>query len=146
MATAVDLSVTRFLLDSNIVSELIRSRPRELVMRRYKAHQGQMALPTPALHEVHYGCLRLPMGEKRDRLQSFLNQVVGLLPKVPYDAAAALLHAQFRAELEGRGRVLPQVDAQIAAIAIAHGLTLVTRNTRDFEGLPGLRLANWFED
>ena len=104
-----------------------------------------MALPTPVLHEVHYGCLRLPMGQKRDRLQGFLNQVVGLLPKVSYDAAAALLHAQLRAEFEARGRVLPQLDAQIAAIAITQGLTLVTRNTRDFEGLPGLRLANWFE-
>ncbi len=42
------------------------------------------------------------------------------------------------------GQPLPFVDGQIAAIAMAHGLTLITRNTRDFAAIKGLRLANWF--
>ncbi|PMY00533.1 VapC toxin family PIN domain ribonuclease, partial [Pseudomonas sp. GW460-13] len=42
------------------------------------------------------------------------------------------------------GFTLPFVDGQIASVAIAHGLTLVTRNTKDFSELTGLRLANWF--
>ncbi len=145
-ALTIDSSVLSFLLDSNVVSEMARPRPHDGVARRYQAHHAQAALPAPAWHELQYGCLRLPVGRRREFLQGFLNQVVGVLPKLPYDAAAALVHAQLRAQAESQGRVLPMLDAQIAAIAIAQGLTLVTRNTRDFEGLPGLRLANWFED
>lgn len=145
-AANTNQSELNFLLDSNIVSELARPQPHQLVVQRFQAHQGQLALPTPALHELRYGCLRLPPGQRREFLQGFLNLVVGRLPKLPYDARAALLHAQFRAEAEGRGRVLPLLDAQIAAIAITQGLTLVTRNMRDFEGLTDLRVLNWFED
>ena len=143
---STDLSALSYLLDSNVVSEMARPRPHQGVVRRYQTHHAEAALPAPAWHEVQYGCLRLPAGQRREFLQGFLNQVVGALPKLPYDAAAALVHAQMRAQSEARGRVLPMLDAQIAAIAISQGLTLVTRNTRDFEGLPGLRLANWFED
>jgi tRNA(fMet)-specific endonuclease VapC len=139
-------SALAYLLDSNVVSELSRRRPNEAVVRRFQAHLAELALPTPAWHEVQFGCLRLPEGERRRVLQDFLARVVATLPQLAYDAPAALLHARWRAQSEARGRVLPLLDAQIAAIASTQGLTLVTRNTRDFEGLPGLRLANWFED
>lgn len=135
-----------FLLDTNVVSEMTRPRPHSGVVGRYQTHHAQLALPTPVWHELQFGCLRLPAGQRRRVLLDFVNVVVGALPKLPYDARAALLHAQMRAESEASGRVLPMLDAQIAAIAITQGLTLVTRNTADFEGLPGLRLANWFED
>ena len=146
VATAAGSLVLSFLLDTNVVSEIARPRPHAGVVRRYQAHHAQLALPTPAWHELQYGCLRLPTGVRRQVLQDFLNQVVGALPKLAYDARAALTHAELRPEAGAQGRVLPMLDAQIAAIAITQGLTLVTRNTRDFEGLPGLRLANWFED
>ena len=135
-----------FVLDTHIISELMRPQPHPGVLQRYLDHQAQMALPAPAWHEVNYRCLRLPAGKRRTALQDFLNQVAGKLPKLAYDAAAALVHAQLRAEASAKRRVLPKLDAQIAAIAITQGLTLVTRNTRDFEGLAGLRLASWFED
>ncbi len=137
-----DSSVPSFLLHSNVVSELARPRPHGGVVRRVQSLHAQLALPTPAWHEVQYGCLRLPEGQRRRVLQDFLNQVVGALPKLAYDARAAFVHAQWRAEAEARGRVLPMLDAQIAAIAVTQGLTLVTRNTRVFEGLPGLQLAD----
>lgn len=139
-------SALEFLLDSNIISEMTRRQPHPGVVQNYEAHYAQLALPAPGWHEVQYGCLRLPPGQRRDALLSYLNQVMGVHPKLPYDATAALVHAQLRADGASRGRVLPLFDAQIAAIAITQGLTLVTRNTRDFQGLPGLRMVNWFED
>ena len=64
---------------------------------------------------------------------------------LPYDEAAATWHARERARLLGLGRPQPYPDSQIAAIAATRNLTLVTRNTRDFECFDGLRLENWFE-
>jgi len=135
-----------FVLDTNVISELMRPQPHPGVVQRYLAHQAQVALPAPIWHELNYGCLRLPAGRRRSALQDFLNHVVGNLPKLAYDAAAALVHAQLRVQADAKGRVLPMLDSQIAAIAITRGLTLVTRKTRDFDGLADLRLANWFED
>jgi tRNA(fMet)-specific endonuclease VapC len=57
----------------------------------------------------------------------------------------ARLHAELRVDADRRGRPLPFADGQIAAIAVAHGLTLVTRNLKDFTGVSGLRLVDWFE-
>ncbi len=132
------------LLDTNVVSELARPRPHPVVLQQFQHRHAQLALPTPVWHELQFGCLRLPAGQRRSFLESFLTQTVSLLPKLPYDAPAALVHARLRAQAEARGRVMPLLDGQIAAIAIAQGLTLVTRNLRDFEGLPHLRLADWF--
>ncbi|MEN9430640.1 MAG: hypothetical protein RJA86_1499, partial [Pseudomonadota bacterium] len=55
------------------------------------------------------------------------------------------IHAQLRSEHEQKGLSLPFVDGQIASIAIAHGMTLVTRNLKDFSGIQGLRVVNWFD-
>ena len=63
---------------------------------------------------------------------------------LPYDESAARIHAELRDQQLSAGRPLPFVDGQIAAIAMANGLTLVTRNFRDFECLPGLRVVDWF--
>ena len=61
-----------------------------------------------------------------------------------YGEAAAWIHANIRREGEQMGLVLSFVDGQIASIAMAHGLTLVTRNLKDFENIQGLRVVSWF--
>lgn len=84
-------------------------------------------------------------GKKKDTIGHYLQTVVSVLPVFDYDAKAAHIHAQLRSDSEKAGKTLPFVDRQIAAIAISHGLTLVTRNTKDFSGIPQLQLANWFD-
>jgi tRNA(fMet)-specific endonuclease VapC len=142
MATTAGLL---WLLDTNTISELGRLHPSRQVVQRFTEEAQAAAIPAMVWQELWFGVLRLPAGRRREELSQFVQSVAGSLPKLPYTEATAREHAQLRATQAGRGRIVSEPDAHIAAVALAQGLTLVTRNTRDFEGLPGLRLANWFE-
>lgn len=135
----------RWLLDTNIVSELARPQPSEAVMQAFAMHADASAIPMVVWHELLFGVLRLPEGQRKDSLTDFVHAVPGALPKLAYDEAVARRHAELRAVQQARGRPLAEPDAQIAASALSRGLTLVTRNTRDFDGIDGLKLANWFD-
>lgn len=136
----------RWLLDTNTISELGRLHPSPAVVQRFTEEAAASAIPAMVWQELWFGVLRLPAGRRREELSQFVQGVAGSLPKLAYTEATARQHAELRASQAARGRVVSEPDAHIAAVAIAQGLTLVTRNTRDFESLPGLRLANWFED
>jgi tRNA(fMet)-specific endonuclease VapC len=113
-------------------------------MEQLARYGNELVLAAPVLHELRFGWLRMPQGQRRDAIGRFMQDVVSQLPVLPYDAASARIHAELRTQREQIGQTLPFVDGQIAAIAIAHGATLVTRNTRDFQNLNGLRLIDWF--
>lgn len=133
-----------FLLDTNILSEVMREQPDPQVMAQLARFDGELGIPALVAHELRFGWLRMPAGRRKDAVGHFLQDVVSLLPVLPYDTPAARIHAELRQEAESRGVTLPFVDGQIAAIAMASGLTLITRNTRDFAAIKGLRLDNWF--
>lgn len=132
-----------WLLDSNVWSEALRPEPSPHVMRQLQRHEGALALAAPVWHALRFGWLRMPQGRRRDLIGSYLNDVLAPLPMLPYDAAAARIHADIRAARERIGRPLPHADGQIAAIALAHGLTVVTRNTADFAQIDRLPVADW---
>ena len=134
----------RYLLDSNILSEPVRSRPESNVVERLLSSLDECVTAAPVLHELEFGVLRLAPSRKRSVLEKYLEQVVDRLPVLPYDVMAARWHARERARLGKRGRSPAFVDGQIAAIALAHGLTLVTRNVEDFASFRGLNVENWF--
>ncbi|MBP0633395.1 type II toxin-antitoxin system VapC family toxin [Cupriavidus sp. AcVe19-1a] len=138
------VSAVSWLLDTNIISEAMRPRPEVAVMENLARYDGELAIPAPVWHELRYGWLRMPEGQRKDAVGRFVQDVVGTLPILPYDGAAARIHAELRQSREGAGFTLLFVDGQIASVAIAHGLTLVTRNTKDFAELAGLRLTSWF--
>lgn len=135
----------RYLLDTNVVSELARPEPNEHVREQYRAHEHESAISSVVWHELVYGVERLPAGRRRDVLMQYMEEVVQpTLPILPYDAAAARWHSRERARLERRGRTRPFADGMIAAVAATRSLILITRNTDDFAGFDGLHLENWF--
>jgi tRNA(fMet)-specific endonuclease VapC len=134
-----------WLLDTNIVSEVTKEVCNANVLLNLSRYEAEIALPSVVLHELRYGWLKMSAGKKKDAIGHYLQTVVSVLPVFDYDARAARVHAQLRAESEAAGKPLPFVDGQIAGIAIANGLTLVTRNTKDFANISSLQLTNWFE-
>ena len=134
----------RYLLDTNVVSAPVWKEPDSRVVDRLNAVGAECAIPSPVWHELNFGCLRLPKGKRRSALEAYLQDVVrSSFPILPYDEAAASWHGAERARLESAGHPTPFVDGQIAAIAIVHGLILVTANERDFTAFADLRIENW---
>ena len=137
--------ISLFLLDTCILSEPLRPQPDSGVLAFLAANEGKMAISSVIWHELQYGTERLLDGRRKERLRAYLREMVApRFPVLPYDTGSAVRHAFIRAELERQGRAIPFADGQIAATALVHGLVLVIRNTRDFEGIPGLRVMNPF--
>lgn len=133
-----------YLLDTSIVSAPVSKKPDAAIVRRLDEHGSECAIAAPVWHELTSGCRRLPRGKRRATLESYLRDVVrASFPVLPYDEAAATWHGEERARLEALGRPAPFVDGQVAAIAHANGLILVTTNTKDFTRFKELRVENW---
>src|SRR5688572_5746801 len=134
----------RFLLDTNILSEPLRSRPTPGVLEKMKQHEREICTATIVWHELRYGARRLDDGARKQLIEKYLDEVVGAtLPLLPYDANAAAWHADERARLEKIGKTRPFVDGMIGAIAAVNGLVLVTNNLADYEGFAGLDVQSW---
>ena len=138
--------MTRYLLDSNIVSEPARPQPSSQVRAKYEEHAHESALASVVWYELIYGLQRMPSGERRDFLKDYLTEVVRpALPILPFGEAAGHWVARERVRLERIGQTPPLADGMIAATAAANNLILVTRNTKDFDRFDGLHVENWFE-
>lgn len=125
------------ILDTNVLSELMRSAPDRRVLAWVSA-QAAASLFTTALSEAEilYGIAVLPAGRRRKALDL---AVVGLFADfgdrvLPFDSAAAQTYATIAADRRTAGRPISFADAQIAAIARTLGARLATRNTPDFDG------------
>jgi tRNA(fMet)-specific endonuclease VapC len=131
--------VTRFLLDTNIVSNLVRD-PGGRVAARIASVGGQNVCTSIVVAaELRYGAA------KRDsrRLSRQLDIVLGGLEVLPVEAPADLTYAQIRVGLERRGLPIGPNDMLIAAQCLAMGCTLVTANEREFARVPDLLVENW---
>jgi tRNA(fMet)-specific endonuclease VapC len=136
--------VARYLLDANVLSELLKPQPNAGVVERLRLHGAAVATGAPVYHELLFGARRLPPGRRRVEIERYIEQVVhATIPILPYDAAAAAWHAAERARLASLGRTPPFVDGQIAAIARTNTLTLVTANGADFLPFADLHVEDW---
>lgn len=125
-------------LDTNVVSELMRPAPSKRVLAWLAARQIEtVALTTITVMEIHYGLSRLPQGRRRAALaKSFDTYLdVGFKDRLlPFDLAAAEECAAIRNARDAAGRPISMEDAMIAAIARSRGLTVVTRDRSGFQG------------
>lgn len=134
----------KYLLDTNVVSEPLRPNPRHGVIRKLSRHEDEIAISSVVWHELRFGADRLPPSRRRDAIVRYLDEVVlTAMPILDYDRAAAEWHAKERARLASRGETPSFADGQIAAIAYANDLTLVTFNDADFRRFHELRVVSW---
>jgi len=138
-----------YLLDTNIISELIKYKADFSVLKKMAEHSSDCAMSAITLQELMYGPARLEQGAKKNYLEDFvLHDTLENFPVIPYEKEAAFIHAQIKTQTEKKGRTVPSDDSFIAAVALANDMTLVTRNTKHFEPvveLFGLKVENWFE-
>jgi tRNA(fMet)-specific endonuclease VapC len=134
----------RYLLDTNVLSEPIKSRPDERTIESLSDHDGELATCSVVWHELSFGAARLAASKKRSAIEAYLEDVVRrVLPILPYDQEAATWHARERARLSKRGRPPSAADGQIAAIASVNDLIVVTANVKDFRRFKDLVVENW---
>jgi tRNA(fMet)-specific endonuclease VapC len=135
-----------YLLDSNILSEPAWAKPDEKVLQQLASHDGEYATAAIVWHELVYGCELLAASKRKKQLQSYLAMLLANgLTILPFDQAAAGWYGKERVRLQRQGKTCAYADGEIAAIAVAQQLILVTRNTQDFENFQDLTLQNWYE-
>ena len=132
-------SPIRYLLDTNICIYVINARP-PAVLARFMANEVDgLGISAITASELYWGVFKSGSIRNRTTLEKFLSPLTIL----DYDLAAAQHYGELRAFLEKQGTPIGPLDQQIAAHALALGITLVSNNVREFEKVPGLRLENW---
>lgn len=122
-------------VDTNVISELMKSSPEDAVIEWMSDHDGPELYTTAVtLAEIRYGIERLPEGRRRDFLAVTAEQVFAAFEDhvLPFDATAAVQYAFIVARCERAGSPIDGFDAQIASVCSVHGATLATRNVADF--------------
>jgi predicted nucleic acid-binding protein len=135
-------------LDTNVLSELMRAKPAPEVMAWIDAQPiSQLFTSSITVAEILYGIARMPDGKRKQGLLDlatlmFDEDFAGRI--LSFDADAAVHYAGLAAESEAKGQVVDMADGQIAAIAALHDARVATRNVRHFDYL-GVPVINPWE-
>jgi tRNA(fMet)-specific endonuclease VapC len=129
------------MLDTNIVSELMRSPQGPLRRRIESFGVAAVCVSIFTAAELRYGGLK----KGSTRLSQRIEETLATLPIIPFETPADAAYARIRAALTSMGTPIGPVDFFIAAHALSLGVTLVTRNIGEFQRVPGLALENWLD-
>src|ERR1700687_2893229 len=136
-----------FLLDTTCISAMGRSKPEPRVLEWMEAaDEGLLYLSVLTLGEIRKGIAGLPQGRRRTHLETWLDvdlqaRFAGRI--VPIDSAIADRWGLLAAEAKRKGKALPIIDGFLAATALHHNLTVVSRTDRDFANMPVQILNPW---
>lgn len=136
-----------FLLDTNVVSETIRPRPEPRVLDWLEARRpADLFLAAQTIGELVRGARKIGEGPRRERFERWIEvdltrQFEGRV--LPFDRDVAAIWGRLMGDGDRTGRTPAAADTQIAAVAIRHGLVLVTRNVKDFERFDLTLLNPW---
>ncbi|MBN9317105.1 MAG: type II toxin-antitoxin system VapC family toxin [Devosia sp.] len=126
-----------FLLDTSAMIAFLRGHA-SVVRQARNVGPGSIAISSIVLHELYFGAYK---GNRTDADLRVIGQLRFAI--VEFDAADALRAGEIRALLQRQGTSIGPLDTLIAGQALARDLTLVTRNTREFERVDGLRVESW---
>ncbi|MDP1825197.1 MAG: PIN domain-containing protein [Archangium sp.] len=133
----------KFLVAANVLSEATRQSPSVEVIDWLRRHEADLAVDPIVLGELRFGVLLLPKGRRRAALEHWFVNTVKAIPCVTWTADTGLRWSGLLARLRRRGKAMPIKDSLIAASALEHDLTVVTRNVRDFTAA-GVRIVDPF--
>jgi len=132
--------LTTYLLDTNTCVEYLRRR-NDGIRRRLQSHRpDELRLCSVVVGELYYGAFKSARQAENLRL---LAEFVPVFPSLPFDNVAAERYGKIRAHLEAAGTAIGPYDLQIAAVALIHGLTLVTHNVDEMARVPDLLIEDW---
>lgn len=132
----------KYILDTNAVSAMMKGEPNVLGRIR-KLNRSALLLPQPVIAEIAYGIERLPRSKRRQALQERFDWILRELPRAPWTDAVSAKFGIIKAALERRGQRIEDIDAAIAAHALAEDATLVTANVRHLARVPGVKVEDW---
>ncbi len=129
----------RYLLDTNIVSDLVHNPQGKVAQQIRKVGEAQVCTSIVVAAELRYGAAK----KRSPRLSVQLEAVLGALEVLPLEAPADAVYGSLRNQLEQAGRLIGANDLLIAAQAIALGYTIVTDNEKEFSRVENLPCENW---
>ena len=131
----------RHLLDTNIVSDLVRNPQGGIAARIAAVGEAAVCTSIIVAAELRFGAAK----RGSDRLTSQLERVLGAMEILPFETPADAAYGELRAALEAAGAPIGGNDMLIAAHALATGCTVVTDNEREFSRVAGLAVVNWLQ-
>ena len=133
--------MTRYLLDTNIVSDLIRNPQGRIAVQIAKIGEDKVCTSIIVASELRYGAAK----KGSARLSAQVEAVLDVLPILNLEPDAARHYASLRAQLESAGTIIGGNDMLIAAHALTLGAILVTANEREFSRVSALQVENWLQ-
>lgn len=131
--------MTRYMLDTNIISDLIRNPQGRAAKRIAKAGEDNICTSIIVAAELRYGCAK----SSSKRLLKAVEDLLGEIDVLPFDVPADAEYGGIRSELETAGKPIGSNDLLIAAHAYTIDATIVTANTAEFKRIRGLKVENW---
>jgi tRNA(fMet)-specific endonuclease VapC len=131
-----------YLLDTNICIYIIKKKPPEVLNKFKKFKIGDLKISSITMAELYFGAHNSEYVEKNLKtVENFL------LPFdiINFDDKASIKYGIIKSYLKKQGNIIGELDMQIASIALANDLILVTNNTKEFERVKSLKLENWTE-
>ena len=131
-----------YLFDTDAITNILKKKPSKKLLKNIKTvSKKEGNISTITLGEIIYGAFKSPDPDFHlNNLQTILLPAINILS---YDSKAAYFYGKIRADLEVDGKIIPHADIQIASIAFANNLIIITGNIKHFSRIPGLIVQDW---